>query len=157
MPRIRDVLDRFRPSGAPGAASGAAVPADRAAEQAIELAPVFAALADTQAEVARIRAAGAAGSARRREAAAEVAAQIVARARQRAEAERGDAFTRSPAAAVAAGEELIGQGGRAADEIRRRAADALPGHVAVVIDAALREVSVRPVQTDAGRLTEVSI
>jgi hypothetical protein len=43
MPRVRDLLYRFRPEGAPGAAAAAGVPADRAAELTAELEPLIAA------------------------------------------------------------------------------------------------------------------
>ena len=41
MPSARDMLQRFRPIGTPGAAAPAGVPADRAAELGRELQPVF--------------------------------------------------------------------------------------------------------------------
>ena len=50
MPRARDLLNRFRPSGTPGAAGAAGVPVDREAGAAAELAPIFAALAPTERE-----------------------------------------------------------------------------------------------------------
>ncbi|HET8769051.1 MAG TPA: hypothetical protein VFM86_17125, partial [Pedococcus sp.] len=50
MPRVRDLLLRFRPTGTPGPAGPAGVPVDRSAELAAELAPVLAALAATEAE-----------------------------------------------------------------------------------------------------------
>ena len=58
MPRVRDLLYRFRPSGAPGAATAAGVPVDRTAKLAAELDPVFARLADTEEECAAILAEG---------------------------------------------------------------------------------------------------
>jgi vacuolar-type H+-ATPase subunit H len=91
MPRARDLLERFRPIGAPGAAAPAGVPADRVAEAGRELAPVFAALAGAEAECARIRAEAEQEANRRRLAATEEAQRIVALARRRAEAERADA------------------------------------------------------------------
>ena len=45
VPRVSDLLYRFRPSGAPGAATQAGVPADRARDLAEELEPVFASVA----------------------------------------------------------------------------------------------------------------
>ena len=47
MPRVRDLLYRFRPAGGPGSATAAGVPADRARDLAEELEPVFTALAPT--------------------------------------------------------------------------------------------------------------
>ena len=56
MVALREVLSRFRPAGVAGAATGAAVPADRTADRDAELAPVFASLDGTEAEVREIRA-----------------------------------------------------------------------------------------------------
>ena len=57
MPRARDFLARFRPVGTPWcAAASAGVPADRVAEAGAELEPLFAMLADTEAEIDRVRA-----------------------------------------------------------------------------------------------------
>lgn len=53
MPRVRDLLYRFRPTGVPGAASAAGVPADRDAGLA-ELEPLLAQLATTERECANI-------------------------------------------------------------------------------------------------------
>lgn len=50
MPRVRDLLLRFRPTGAPGPAGPSGVPVDRTGELAAELAPVLAALAATEEE-----------------------------------------------------------------------------------------------------------
>lgn len=43
MPRVRDLLYRFRPARAPGAAASAGVPVDRTAELTAELEPLIAA------------------------------------------------------------------------------------------------------------------
>lgn len=48
MPGLRELLNRFRPTGAPGAASVTGVPVDRRARAESELEPVFAALAASQ-------------------------------------------------------------------------------------------------------------
>jgi DNA anti-recombination protein RmuC len=50
MPRVRDLLYRFRPLGSPGSATRAGVPVDRERGLAQELEPVFAALASTLAD-----------------------------------------------------------------------------------------------------------
>ena len=55
MPRVRDLLYRFRPAGTPGPASAAAVPSDRAADRATELAPVLDLLTATQEQCAELR------------------------------------------------------------------------------------------------------
>ena len=54
MPRIRDLLYRFRPAGAPGVAGPAGVPVDRVSDLAAELAPVLASLAPVQQRCAEI-------------------------------------------------------------------------------------------------------
>ena len=56
MPRSRDILQRFRSAGTPGAATATGVPADRVAELSAELEPVLAQLVSVQQEVSRIRA-----------------------------------------------------------------------------------------------------
>lgn len=52
----RQFLGRFRPTAVPGAPGPSGVPVDRAAEASAELAPVFALLAKTEAQVTRIAA-----------------------------------------------------------------------------------------------------
>jgi hypothetical protein len=88
MPRARDFLERFRPVAAPGAATELGVPADRVAEVSVELAPVFAALAPVEDEVARRRREAQSWAAERTAAAEAGAEAIVSAARRRAEAER---------------------------------------------------------------------
>lgn len=85
MPRARDFLARFRPAGIPGAAAATGVPADRLAEAGAELEPLFAMLADTEAEIDRIRAAADQRIADGHQLAAEHATQLLAHARIRAE------------------------------------------------------------------------
>ena len=50
MPRVRDLLYRFRPLGSPGSATRAGVPADRERALAEELEPFFASLSSTLAD-----------------------------------------------------------------------------------------------------------
>jgi hypothetical protein len=90
MPTARDLLQRFRPVGAPGAAAPAGVPADRVAELGRELQPVFDALADAQEEAARIREAGAAQARALHDRAVEQAAALLQAARQDAVATRAE-------------------------------------------------------------------
>ncbi len=56
MPTSRGFLERFRPSGTPGAAARGGVPADRVGERSAELAALFDLLAPTEAEAALVRA-----------------------------------------------------------------------------------------------------
>ena len=133
MVRVRDVLHGFRPAGATGAAGDAGVPADRGADLAAELEPVFAHLASTERECARIaaRAGQAAAKVRARE--AERARGTIAAARERMDAERAaavaqmrpNALEKSTAAAVAAERE--------AAEIRRHAVERMGSYVDLIV------------------------
>ena len=71
MPRSRDILQRFRTAGTPGAATSTGVPADRVAELAAELEPVLARLVAVREEASRIRTEARHEAERRRQAAAE--------------------------------------------------------------------------------------
>ena len=55
MPRPRDLLQRFRLAGTPGAPAAPGVPADRVAEVSAELEPVLARLAAAEQEAERLR------------------------------------------------------------------------------------------------------
>jgi hypothetical protein len=77
MPRVGDLLDRFRPAGTPGPAAAAGVPADRRAAAAEEeLAPVFTALADVERECTALHDAALAATRKRTEQAAHEAAAL---------------------------------------------------------------------------------
>lgn len=135
MPRSRDILQRFRPAGTPGAASSPGVPVDRVAEASAELEPVFALLAATQEEVSRIRSDAAREAERRRQHAAERASSLVASAHRQAEAERADAalgvgrkVEEESAAALAEAE-------RVAEAVRREAAERMPVYLDRVMAA----------------------
>ena len=100
MPRIRDLLYRFRPAGAPGSAADAGVPADRERDLAEELEPVFVALSPTLAECEAIVEDGRRGAdAIRIRDAAEVR-RVLASAEQRAATERARAATEVEATAA---------------------------------------------------------
>ncbi|MEZ5184452.1 MAG: hypothetical protein R2720_01775 [Candidatus Nanopelagicales bacterium] len=85
---VRDFLERLRPSGTPGAASLSGVPADDVAERSAELEAVLAQLAGVESDVARIKQEAAVEGKRRREAAAEQARAIIAKAGHDARAEQ---------------------------------------------------------------------
>ena len=144
MARLRDVLDRFRPAGAPGAAAPGGVPADRAVEQEVELASVFDALVADEERARRIREsavgeaerlvaeagerAGAIVDAARRESDA-VRAKVVAEARVNADNERTAADERAE---------------HAAEVLRARADRLMPEYVTRVraeLDAILGELT----------------
>jgi hypothetical protein len=139
---VRDLLERVRPSGTPGAPSVAGVPADVVAERTTELQAVFAALEPTQAEVRRIGQEAAGEAARRRQAAARRAETIIADARSNEAGERARAAAEAcsgaaddAAAIVAAAEQeaatLLAAGRHAAprraQRVRERAREELLG------------------------------
>lgn len=139
MLRPRDLLDRVRLSGAPGAAASG-VPADRAARAAAELGPLLARLDPAQREAQRIRVEAEAEAERIRRRAAQEATGQVAAARALAEE------WRRRAAAEAALETVNGTAvaRQAADaeaaEVHARATERLPRYVdrvtALVLDLA---------------------
>ena len=135
MPRVRDLLYRFRPSAAPGSATAAGVPADRARDLAAELAPVFAALADTERECAAIVEAARTEAARvRTDGAARVEA-LRASGRSRVAAERAAAAaeTRQAGAGdVAAASQALD---RSVAELLERAERLLPSYADAVVDS----------------------
>jgi hypothetical protein len=126
MPRPRDILQRFRPAGTPGAASGAGVPVDRVAEASAELEPVIARLGEAQQEADRLRADAQVEAERRRQQAAEQGRALVAAARRQAEAERADATLRAARHGEAQAAAMRTAAEHEADEVRRRSAARLP-------------------------------
>ncbi len=141
MPGLRDVLQRFRPAGAPGAATAAGVPVDRRADVAAELEPVFAALAGVQQECAQVRADGAQRASRLRTEAADESRAILVRARGEIAAERARAAAQRVHDAE---QELAGidaAADRSAEEVRRRTALRLPGLVERVVDRVRGELA----------------
>lgn len=133
MPRARDLLERFRPAGAPGGATAAGMPTDRVADAEAELAPVLAALAPTQSECAAIVATARAEAAALIARAKEQARSLDETTRQRLPAERAAAAAR----AVAADRELAASSAASVQEqldhllIHGRAV--IPGLVADVV------------------------
>jgi vacuolar-type H+-ATPase subunit H len=156
MPRARDLLDRLRPVGTPGAATPVGVPADRRAEVAAELEPVFALLADVEAECERLRRAADADASRRQTDAAQRAREIVARARAAAKAERAATAARLRAESDADAAELQAGAEREAEEVRRRAQGQIAAVVAAVVDQVRLDLedliaSAGPAATERGR------
>ncbi len=144
MPRSRDLLDRFRPAGTPGAAARTGVPADRAAELSTELEPVLARLADSEEAARRIRTEAEAEAERRRREAAGRARALVDTARRQAEAERADAAARVAEQAEAETAATVAAGDEAAAQVRRRALDLMPGYVARAVAALRADLEGRP-------------
>jgi len=143
VPRSRELLQRFRLAGTPGAAAVRGVPADRAAEATAELEPVLARLAEAEQQARAVRAAGQLEAARRRQAAAEHARSRVDAARQEADEVRAEAFAEVRRRAAAETTELLEAADREAALIRSRTAERMPAYVDRVV-AAVRAMVLEP-------------
>ncbi|MFY1670260.1 hypothetical protein ACN27G_09905 [Plantactinospora sp. WMMB334] len=144
MPGLRELLERFRPAGTPGAATAAGVPADRRAAVAAELRPVFAALAATERECDELREAAAATAGQRRADSTGRARAILDAARTDAPVQRAAAAARRRDADADDLDRLVAAARSAAREERRRAGEQLPGQVTAVLAL---------VRADLGRMT----
>ncbi len=133
MPRVRDVLYRFRPTGAPGPAGPAAVPADRSTDRAVELEPVFDLLADIESRCAAVREGAVHDAEVRRERAAEGARRLLADARSRAAGERAAAAARVAARAAGESAATVEAARSDADRLLVRATGRTPGCVARLV------------------------
>lgn len=132
MPRVRDLLYRLRPSGAPGTANPPGVPADRAREAADELAPVFALLEPVEAECRRIVAAAQQDAESQRTHDREVARDLLASARARVPVEREAARAQARRTAEERVAAAAGRGQASVDQVRRRSEEQLPDYVDLV-------------------------
>jgi hypothetical protein len=142
MPRVRDLLYRFRPAGAPGAASSAGVPVDRGADLAAELDPVFARLAATERECAEIVAAAHGAADARRAQAAQQARACVATARERLDDERAAAAAVRRSGGPEA--DALDDSQAEVSEVRRRADERMGTYVDRVVDRVLPLVGEPP-------------
>jgi hypothetical protein len=135
MARVRDLLHRFRPVGAPGAAGAAGVPVDRGADLAAELGPLFDLLADTEQACAELveRAERDAAAMRARD--AQRAREVVSSARALTDAERADAAARIMQGDEAGRADVLAAARRDAAELRARAASRIPSYVELVVAA----------------------
>ena len=132
---VRDLLERFRPAGAPGAATPAGVPSDRSAALSDELGPVLAMLADTEQECARIRREGDDLAARVRADAAARAAATLAGGRDRADAARAEVVELQHRRSKADAERELSQAHRTIAAIERTSRAGVPDLVARVVEA----------------------
>ena len=147
---FRDLLDRFRPAGAPGPATIAGVPDDRPASVAAELEPVFAALAPVVARCTAIRLDAAADAQGRQRDAAQKVSAIIARAHVDAEAERASSAARRRRDAEASVNQAMHRATAEADDIRRRGDAGRPELVARALDRARTDLRafVRTMEAD---------
>ena len=118
---VRDLLDRFRPSGSPGPPAMSGVPADRVTERSAELEPVFAMLADVQGEVEQIGSEAQREALHRRELAAERARVILAEARRAVDAERAQAAAAAQSGAAEQVADLVTDAQAAAESLAEQA------------------------------------
>lgn len=135
---LGEVLRRFRIGGVPGAPSSAGVPVDRVTELEDELAPVFEALAATQAQAAVLDAQAHERASRARAAGAERAAAIVAEARARASAEAAAAAADRRAIADDTRLAVLRAGELEAERVERSARERSPSLVDEIVGRILR-------------------
>jgi hypothetical protein len=133
MPSPRDLLQRFRPAGAPGPATATGVPADRVEERASELDPLFGLLEDVVAEAARVRRDAEAEAERRREQAREQAVARVAAARLGADSVRAAELARAQQEAEVAATRTAEHARVVAEDIGARARRTIDADVADVV------------------------
>ncbi|HEX2894733.1 MAG TPA: hypothetical protein VHO29_12105 [Marmoricola sp.] len=133
MPSARDLLQRFRPAGAPGPATATGVPADRVAERTAELEPVFESLRSTTAEVARIRHEAVVEAEHRREQAREQAVARVADARLEADAIRATTLADAQRDAEGAARASVAAAAARAESTTARSLARLDGDVEEVV------------------------
>lgn len=134
----RDILQRFRPAGAPGSAGPVGVPADAARRRTRELDLVFEALAATIAECQAIREAGEREAGEIEERAEQDARRIAVEARLRAADQRADAAAQVRQDADRQADEAIGTARREAAELLARGRpriEALAARVAALVRA----------------------
>lgn len=144
MPSARDLLQRFRPAGAPGPATATGVPADRVEERASELDPLFRLLEDAVAEAARIRSEADAEAERRREQARDQAVARVAAARLGADSIRADALAAAQQEAEAAATLVAEHARVVAEDIGARARQTLDADVLDVVARVRRALGPLP-------------
>ena len=145
MPQWRNVLDRFRPAGTPGAAGRPGIPVDRSADATAELTAVLALLDDAQEEAARTRQVAIDRAQEIRRAAHRQAAELVVKARDDAERVRAQSEADSLREAAADEDDMRRQTEAEIAELRQRAderlahdVDSVAAHARGWLDALLR-------------------
>ncbi|WIY00514.1 hypothetical protein QRX60_41725 [Amycolatopsis mongoliensis] len=140
MANLRDLLQRFRPAGTPGAASRPGVPADRAAELSRELEPLLALLTGIEAEAGRIREDGRTRSTAVLDRGRAQAVEIVADAEARAAGIRAEAAAHARAEAERESEEIARTAAADAGRLRALAAERMPEFADRAVRLALAEL-----------------
>jgi hypothetical protein len=135
MARARDFLERFRPSGTPGAAARPGVPADRLAERSAELEPLLALLAEAEAEAAQIRAVALQGADLRRHEGQDRARAVLAAGRRQVVADRAEIVAQAQRQGAAEAAAVRAAAEAEAEAIRTRVKQRLPALVERVVSA----------------------
>lgn len=135
MARVRDLLYRFRPSGAPGAANATGVPADRALEQSAELEPVLALLAATERDCREIVDVARKEAAEIRARCAQEAQATVAAARSQESGERAAAAAQVQHRARELAESVARAARQQQVDVGQHAARMMPAYVEQVVDS----------------------
>lgn len=133
MPRVRDLLYRFRPAGAPGAASAAGVPVDSGALLEGELALVFAELAATEHECSLLIEQARQEADIRRARAEEEARRILTGAETRLVEERASAAASALESLAAEAARTVAEAEAVAGLIRRSGSEHLGEYVARIV------------------------
>jgi hypothetical protein len=144
MPRVSDLLERFRPAAAPGPAGQIGIPGDRHGSAERELSAVFRAMADTQRQgAAERRAADRAAQARQRDA-TEQARVLQTQAERDAKVVEAEAAAHIIGAAAAEHTQVITAAQAEAAQLRRQAAQRLPDFVALVCARVRADIAAMP-------------
>ena len=146
---VRDLLERFRPAGAPGAAASAGIPGDRGRQLQDELDPVLALLADEEQECAVIRRSARDRADRIRTQSASRAAATTAAARQQADAARAEAAARQRRRTQERAAEELRDAQRRARSVDVHVAERGPAIVARAVDELRAELLQEPSGPDA--------
>jgi hypothetical protein len=133
VPRVRDLLYRFRPAGGPGSATPAGIPADRARDLAEELEPVFAALAPTLSRCRSVVEEGHRAADRVRARDALEVERLAATSSARAATERALARAAVLADADSQGAQVEAEAQARADRLRSRLGELLPTYLEQVV------------------------
>lgn len=133
MPRVRDLLYRFRPTGTPGAAAASGVPVDRRADLAAELEPLFTRLEATQRQCLELVEQGRRDAAANRAEVEDRVRAVLSAAAQRAEVARTAAAAQvgQEAAQAVATSQLAAE--REAAQVRERSAQRMAGLTQAVV------------------------
>jgi hypothetical protein len=152
MASVKDILERFRPAGAPGALAAVGVPSDRSAAIAAELAPLFDALASAAATSIELRRVGAAFASAALAQATRDADALVAAAARTASEDRDNACRAAERAAEPEFAAIERSATREAMDVRTRADESRAALVERALDLASRQIYGQGATAASGRV-----